>query len=98
MCGLGVCDGFGFCVYAEENPCLEDGCSGKSCGEDCLTGDIVGTCDVNGNCDFDFGKAISTCNGQGEMLEFYEILIIIYFTNFSKEFKGDIYRGKISYY
>ena len=50
--GEGVCDGEGFCVSAEENPCSEQGCSGKACGERCLAGDIVGTCSAQGSCEF----------------------------------------------
>ena len=62
--GEGVCDGVGFCVSAEENPCSEQGCGGKTCGESCLSGDIVGACSAQGNCEFNpdnvkCGKSIS---------------------------------------
>ena len=50
--GEGVCDGEGFCVSAEENPCSEQGCDGKACGEQCLSGDIVGACSAQGDCEF----------------------------------------------
>ena len=62
--GEGVCDGEGFCVSAEENPCSEQGCDGKACGERCLSGDIVGACSAQGDCEFNpdnvkCGKSIS---------------------------------------
>jgi len=51
-----VCDGYGDCVSVEFNPCTEQGCWGKLCGEECLVGDIQGTCDSEGECRFTFDK------------------------------------------
>ena len=48
----GICNGKGVCVDPLMNPCSVHGCEGKSCGDDCLSGDIMGWCDANGNCDF----------------------------------------------
>ena len=62
-CG-GVCDGYGLCVNAEENPCEQHGCEGKSCGEECLQGDVVGVCDIYGECNFIIGEAIDSCNNK----------------------------------
>jgi len=65
-CGVsrpGVCDGQGVCVSPEENPCLEQGCGAKECGEECLQGDIIGTCDSEGECVFFGGVSCSENNG-----------------------------------
>jgi len=48
--GAGVCDGDGVCVSPIENPCAIHGCQGLECGESCLSGDIVGVCNVAGEC------------------------------------------------
>ena len=32
FCSEGVCDGEGFCVRSEFNPCAVNGCDGKKCG------------------------------------------------------------------
>ena len=52
----GVCDGHGYCVSGEMNPCAVHGCGGKSCGDECLQGDIMGLCDENGICEFNPGN------------------------------------------
>ena len=48
----GVCDGKGSCVSLESNPCSVHGCDKKLCGDECLSGDIKGWCDANGECKF----------------------------------------------
>ena len=57
-CSEGLCDGNGFCVSAEENPCAVHGCEEKKCGDSCLSGDIVGVCDADGECNFDIGSVL----------------------------------------
>jgi len=52
VCSKGMCDGNGFCVNGELNPCAVHGCDGKKCGDDCLSGDIMGWCDKDLNCDY----------------------------------------------
>ena len=49
-CSKGICNGNGWCVSVLENPCAVHGCEGKKCGQGCLMGDILGTCDASGNC------------------------------------------------
>merc|ERR1712080_467491 len=62
LCGFsGVCDDGGNCVSPEENPCVQHGCAGKSCGDECLMGDIAGYCDAHGACDFDGARALNSC-------------------------------------
>ena len=56
----GVCDGDGFCVSQEMNPCAVHGCNGKKCGDDCLSGDIRGVCNADGECDFNVGSVIQS--------------------------------------
>ena len=48
LCSVGICNGNGRCVDVIENPCEVQGCEGKKCGEDCLSGDILGVCDASG--------------------------------------------------
>ena len=55
-----VCDGDGFCVSPEMNPCVAQGCDGKKCGDGCLSGDLRGVCNVDGDCDFDVGSVINS--------------------------------------
>ena len=33
-----------------ENPCVMQGCDGLKCGDECLSGDILGFCNANGIC------------------------------------------------
>ena len=66
-CSKGICDGDGRCVSGEENPCAFHGCDGKSCGESCLSGDIMGTCDASGECNFN-PKAIH-CTGNAAVID-----------------------------
>ena len=47
-----MCDGNGFCVNGETNPCAAHGCDGKKCGDECLSGDIMGFCDKDLYCDY----------------------------------------------
>ena len=56
----GVCDGDGFCVSQEMNPCAVYGCNGKKCGDDCLSGDNRGVCNADGECDFNVGSVIQS--------------------------------------
>ena len=49
----GICDGKGVCIESSDSPCDVYGCEGKNCGDDCLSGDIAGWCDNNGNCDIE---------------------------------------------
>ena len=51
LCSVGICNGNGRCVDVIENPCEVQGCEGKKCGEDCLSGDILGVCDASGICE-----------------------------------------------
>ena len=53
-----MCDGDGYCVNPEENPCTRQGCGGKECGDECLLGDILGVCNANGECDSDVNSVI----------------------------------------
>ena len=47
-----MCDGNGFCVNGETNPCAVHGCDGKKCGDRCLRdGDIMGFCNKFLDCD-----------------------------------------------
>merc|ERR1711962_755861 len=62
----GVCDGKGFCVSPLENPCVQHGCGGKQCGEECIQGDIIGTCDSDGDCRLDGGN-ISCPGSEGSV-------------------------------
>ena len=48
-----MCDGNGVCTSLEYNPCVVQGCSEKKCGEACLSEDISGVCDAEGECNFD---------------------------------------------
>ena len=59
-CSEGVCDGDGFCVSPEFNPCSVHGCDGKNCGDPCLSGDIQGVCNKDLECDFDVDSVISS--------------------------------------
>ena len=43
----------GRCADPIENPCAVHGCDEKKCGEECLQGDIIGRCDLGGECVFD---------------------------------------------
>merc|ERR1712080_765955 len=53
MCGNAMmCNGKGQCVSAEMNPCEEHGCDEKECGDECLSGDIMGVCNMKGECDY----------------------------------------------
>ena len=58
LCSKGVCDGDGYCVNSEENPCTVQGCDSKECGDVCLIGDIKGLCNANGECDSDVNLVI----------------------------------------
>ena len=60
MCSEGVCDGDGYCVSPEFNPCSVHGCGGKECGDECLLGDILGVCNADGECDFDVGSVLDS--------------------------------------
>ena len=51
-----MCDKQGKCVDINKNPCVDHGCKGKKCGDECLMGDIVGKCNANGDCEF--GKIV----------------------------------------
>ena len=35
------------------NPCAVHGCDGKKCGDSCLSGDLMGTCNADGECDYE---------------------------------------------
>ena len=48
-----MCDGHGFCVPGDMNPCAVHGCDGKKCGDSCLSGDLMGTCNADGECDYE---------------------------------------------
>ena len=61
-CSEGVCDGNGFCTSPEYNLCVVHGCSEKKCGDACLSGDISGVCDAEGECNFDVDSV--TLGGQ----------------------------------
>ena len=50
MCSLGICDGVGICVSPIESPCAVHGCDGLKCGDDCLSADVVGVCNIAGEC------------------------------------------------
>lgn len=75
-CSKGICDGDGRCVSGEENPCAFHGCDGKSCGESCLSGDIMGTCDASGECNFN-PEAIH-CTGNAAVIDFNLFTLFIY--------------------
>ena len=49
-CSTGICDGDGTCVDPIETPCSVYGCDGLKCGDDCLSADIVGVCNIAGEC------------------------------------------------
>ena len=72
ICDGGICDGQGACVSPEMNPCSQQGCNGKVCGEDCLVGDIMGNCDAKGECQFDEVKCGTIF--PTEKLTFYALL------------------------
>ena len=58
-CGTyGICNGDGFCTSAEFNPCSVHGCGGKNCGDNCLSGDLAGICNKDGECIFDIDSVI----------------------------------------
>jgi len=69
---IGVCNGDGICVSPLENPCAIHGCQGLECGESCLSGDIVGVCNVAGECVEDIrsvttsGECRSQCKRFGQ--------------------------------
>merc|ERR1712126_440898 len=48
----GICDGNGYCIHPEYNPCSHHGCVGLRSGAQCLEGDILGRCDTRGKCQF----------------------------------------------
>ena len=73
-CETGICDGNGNCVSPEENPCEQKGCEGKFCGDQCLLGDILGACDVHGNCEF---NAFPFCDDQGRFLSAFCVLFLL---------------------
>merc|ERR1719204_3057197 len=51
LCGRSmICDGKGKCVDVLTNPCIEHGCEGKKCGDECIEGDMKGVCDRSGKC------------------------------------------------
>ena len=53
-----MCDGLlccidGYCVPSDMNPCVCgpcDGCDGTKCGDSCLSGDLIGTCNAESVC------------------------------------------------
>ena len=46
----GICDGGGFCDLSGAYPCFEEGCDGKQCGDQCLSGGILAHCNQFGEC------------------------------------------------
>ena len=54
----GVCNGKGYCVSEEDNPCTLHGCGEKQCGDRCVQGDLVGVCDAKGQCEYDIERVI----------------------------------------
>ena len=61
LCSEGVCDGDGFCVSPEFNPCSVYACDGKKCGETCLfNATRQGVCNKDLECDFDVNSVLSS--------------------------------------
>jgi len=69
LCSEGVCDGDGFCVSPEFNPCSVYACDGKKCGETCLfNATRQGVCNKDLECDFDVNSVITSgqCEANGK--------------------------------
>ena len=58
LCSKGVCNGDGYCVNSEANPCTVQECDSKECGDECSIGDILGLCNANGECDSNANSVI----------------------------------------
>ena len=64
----GICNGYGWCTDPIMNPCSVHGCRGKNCGDECLSGDVMGVCDATGNCEFNYNP---DCGGMQLQLSIY---------------------------
>ena len=57
----GTCDGKGSCADPWDDACGAFACLGKSCGDDCWSGNVEGWCDTNGHCNV--ANENSDCEG-----------------------------------
>ena len=64
----------------ETNPCSNDGCNEKQCGDACGDGDIDGVCNQDGDCVFPADSV--TCGNQlsEKPNKFNKIIFLLYHT------------------